>query len=112
MRLGGTAPAADIPWIQNTAYANRSIVRPNSLIQANLGRSCENGRRPSTLIELNGRNLRCQAVCNQGPDPVFGSPPLKALFMVLSGKTYAKPLNIGPPPMFASPRATHPFLNQ
>ena len=110
MRLGGTAPAAVISRIQNTANANRSVVRPNSLIQRNFGRSCEHGRRPGTLIELHGRNLRCQPVCNRGPDPVFGSTPLKALFIVLSGKTSAKPLNIGPP-MFASPRATHPSLN-
>src|SRR5580704_12325120 len=110
MRLGGTAPAAVISRVQITAYSNRSVVRPNSLIQRNFGRSCEHGRHPGTLIELHGRNLRCQPVCNQGPDPVFGSTPLKALFMVLSGKISAKPLNIGPP-MFVRPRATFPFLN-
>src|SRR5580704_6530864 len=108
MRLGGAAPVAVISRIQNTAYANRSVVRPNSLIQTNFGRSCEHGRRPSTLIELHGRNLRCQAVCDQGPDPVFGSTPLKALFMVLSGKTSAKPLNIGPPDV-CQPPSNPPF---
>ena len=109
MRLGGTAPAVVISRIQNTAYANRSVVRPNSLIQRNFGRSCEHGRRSGTLIELHGRNLRCQPVCNQGPDPVFGSTPLKALFMVLSGKTSAKPLNIGPPR--CSPAPEQPTLS-